>query len=78
MKRLDCVHQGRAVVFFEDVLANLDHIIGPHAKEMTIECRVMQTTEREPVPDSRLPLRLCIWDDVRGTPVDAAVPEPRP
>jgi hypothetical protein len=49
----------------EDVLTHLDNEVRSDPKHLSIECRVMQRTQSQPIRNHRLAARVAIWQDVR-------------
>ena len=66
MKALKTMFEHGPVDFFEHGEADLDAVGGIHADDVTIERRVMQLAEREPVRDARLAFGIAVGDDVRS------------
>ena len=71
---LDAVHEGRSVFLVQQVVANLDDVVGSDADEVTVEGRVVQLAQRQPVPDGRFASGFGVGHDVRGVE-EFGVPE---
>ena len=66
VKLLEPVFQHRPVNLLEHVQADLDLVVGPDAEDLRIERGVVQLAEREAVWNDRMPLRMPVWQNVRG------------
>ena len=65
MEALEAVHQHGTISFLEDVASNLDDAIGADSEEVTIERRMVELAQCEPVRHERLTQRISVGDDVR-------------
>ena len=66
MEPLESVLQHRPILFPEDVGPNLDPKIGAHAEHKSIEGRVMEHAEGEPVRNHRPTFGMPIGQDMSG------------
>src|SRR5690606_25150251 len=64
MHALKAVSQHRAVFFRKNVRANLDNSVRPNSDEVSVERRVVDLAEREPVVNLRHSKRVPVGDDV--------------
>lgn len=55
----------RAIDFVQDILTNVDRVVGTNTEDVGIECRVMQFAERDAVGHARHPICRRVADDVR-------------
>jgi len=65
VKRLDRVNQRGSVVLLKNIPAHLKHVIRAESQEVTIEGRVMQGAQRQPVADKGFSGWLSVRDYVR-------------
>ena len=56
--------QHRPINLRQNVVANFDHQIGPNAKNVAVECGVMQLAHRKPVRNDRFSHRVAVRKDV--------------
>ena len=74
MQPLDGMPECWTINLFENVRANLNDVVWAHSQEESIEGRVVQAAERQPVSHSRLTPWFRIRDDV-GRIQQLAMPE---
>lgn len=65
VQSLDRMHECRTVTLAPQILTHLDREVGPQTNEATVESRMMQGTQRQPVAHVRFAARLGVRDDVR-------------
>ena len=66
MQFLQPVPKHRAVLFLEDVGANLNHEIRPDTEDVSVERGVVNLAQSNTVWDDRMPVRMAIRENVRG------------
>ena len=74
MQPLNSMPECWTINFFEDVGANFDDVVRAHSQEESIEGRVVQPAERQPISHSRLTPWFRVRNDV-GRIQELAMPE---